>query len=531
MRHLLHHLIDEAAERWPDGEALRFKGQSMTYGELLARSNGVARAMVDLGVRRGDRVGLYLPKGFEQIAATHGILKAGASFVPLDPAAPPARVAEMVRDCEPTAIVATGGRAADLVPELNGCRPKGFLLADDGTERGELPVPVIDWADATADPGASDPGVRVTELDLCLIAYTSGSTGAPKGVMHNHASFFTATEWFTERWALTAEDRLALHPALHFLMAPYMVWSAPRVGASIVIFGEDETGWGSEFVRLVRGERITVWLGVSPAISQLVHAGAEPGSLPSLRVLIFGGAPFPRKDLEDLRQLLPTTQLAQVYGTTETLFISLYPFWELPPDDGQPLSVGPGIELIEPILMRDETTPCEPGEAGEYYVRTPTLMRGYWRLPDLTRKALVPNPLDPDNPDLVYRSGDVLRMAPDGNYTFVGRTDNQIKTRGYRVELEEVERCIAAHPKVRQVAVVALPHPQWVNVLGATVVPEAGQELHAADVKGHVADRLPAYMVPAEVRIVAELPKGSSGKIDRSRIWDELVARSASGGS
>jgi len=158
-------------------------------------------------------------------------------------------------------------------------------------------------------------------------------------------------------------------------------------------------------------------------------------------------------------------------------------------------------------------------------------MRGYWRLPDLTRKALVPNPLDPDNPDLVYRSGDVLRMAPDGNYTFVGRTDNQIKTRGYRVELEEVERCIAAHPKVRQVAVVALPHPQWVNVLGATVVPEAGQELHAADVKGHVADRLPAYMVPAEVRIVAELPKGSSGKIDRSRIWDELVARSASGGS
>jgi amino acid adenylation domain-containing protein len=524
MRHLLHHLIDEAAQRWPEREALRFKGASMSYAGLLGRSNGVARAIVDLGVRPGDRVGLYLPKGFEQIAATYGILKAGACFVPLDPNAPPARVAEMVHDCEPSAIIATDGRASDLVPALGGYRPKGMLLVEGGAGRPELPFTVIDWAEATADPAAPDPGVRVMELDLCLIAYTSGSTGAPKGVMHNHASFSTATEWFTERWGLTVEDRLALHPALHFLMAPYMVWSAPRVGASIVIFGEDETGWGSEFVRLVREERITVWLGVSPAISQLVHAGAEPGSLPSLRVLIFGGAPFPRKDLEDLRRLLPSTQLAQVYGTTETLFNCLYPFWELPPDDGQPLSIGSGIEIVQPILMRDETTPCEQGEPGEYYVRTPTLMRGYWRLPELTRKVLVPNPLDPHNPDLVHRSGDVMRMGPDGNYYFVGRTDNQIKTRGYRVELEEVERCIASHPKVRQVAVVALPHPEWINVLGATVVPEDGEQLDGADVKGHVADRLPGYMVPAEVRIVADLPKGSSGKIDRSRIRDELLA-------
>lgn len=529
MTYLIHHVLDDAAERYPDRVALRFKGRSMTYRELRAHANGVARTLADAGVQVHDRVGILVPKGFEQVAAVYGALKAGACFVPLDPLAPPARVAEMVRDSTPSAIVATPARAAELAEELEADLPRAFVLVDDGTGPVDLPVPAIAYAEATRDPDATAPDVHVVELDLCLIAYTSGSTGAPKGVMHNHHSIDVASAWFASEVGLRTDDVMAMHMALHFLMSPYILCSAPRVGATVVIMGEDETGWGTEIVRVIREERVSVWFSVSPAITLMVQGGAEPGSLPSLRFVAFGGAAFPRKDLEALKSLVPDAELMQVLGTTETLCITTYHFRELPPDDGQPLPVGPEISIGNAILLKEDGTRAGPGEEGEVFFRTPTLMRGYWKRPDLTAAALVPNPLDDTNPDLVYRSGDVVRLGEDGNHVFVGRRDNQVKTRGYRVELEEVERCILAHRLVRQAIVVALPHPEWVNVVGASVVPEPGASIDAADVKAHVADRLPAYMVPAEVRVVSELPTTSSGKVDRPRIRDEMAREAAAG--
>lgn len=527
MTYLLHQLLGEAAAGHPEREALACKGRSMTYAELEAAANGIANALLAAGVRPGDRVGIFVPKDLEMMAAVNGALKAGACFVPLDPMAPPPRVAAMVEDSTVSALVATPARAVELFESLERHRPGVVLLVDDGSGPADLPVPTIGYTDATSDPGASDPGVHGTELDLSCIAYTSGSTGAPKGVTHNHRSLLTAAEWFATRMRLSPEDRLVVHSPLHFLISGYSLWAAARVGAAAVLMAENEVGWGSEIARVIRDERITIWFSVNSALTLLLQTEPTPGSFPSLRIVAFGGAAFAEEDMRKLKKVVPDVEFVYFLGTTETWGNTTYHFRELPEE--WPLPVGKALENVQVFLLKDDGGVAGPGEEGEMYVRTPSLMRGYWGQPEMTAEKVVPNPIDPHLPDPVYRTGDVARLRPDGNHVFVGRRDLQIKTRGYRVEPEEVERAISSHPAVKEVTVVAVAHPEWGKAIVAMVAPREEGALSVAEVKAQVADRLPLYMVPATVHIVEELPRTSSGKIDRPRIQSDMERAAASG--
>jgi amino acid adenylation domain-containing protein len=520
MTYLLHHLVSESAATHPDREALRCRGRSMTYQELEAASNGIARALIDAGVERGDRVGIYVPKDLEMMPAVNGAMKAGASFVPLDPGAPAPRVALMMEDCSPIALVATPGRAAEAL-QATEYRPKLVLLVDDGSGPVELPCPTLSYADLTADPAATDPGVPSIEMDLSCIAYTSGSTGVPKGVMHTHRALLNAAEWFVERLSITAEDRLAVHSPLHFLMSGYSLWAAARTGASAVLITEDEAGWGSELARIIRDDGVTIWFSVNQALMLILQTDPGPASFPSVRSVAFGGAALTKDDMRQLKEVFPAVEFVYFLGSTEAWGTCSYHFTD-PPYDEWPLPVGRPLSNVDVISLKEDGTVAGPGEEGELYVRTPSVMRGYWGMPDLTERALVPNPLDPHLRDLVYRSGDLLRLRPDGNYEFVGRRDLQAKIRGYRVEPEEVERVILSHASIREAAVVPVPHPEWGKTLVARVVPRGENSLTTADLKGYLADRLPLYMVPERVEFVEDLPRTSSGKLDRARVLAEV---------
>jgi acyl-CoA synthetase (AMP-forming)/AMP-acid ligase II len=209
-------------------------------------------------------------------------------------------------------------------------------------------------------------------------------------------------------------------------------------------------------------------------------------------------------------------------GSTEAWGTTTYHFTD-PPYDHWPLPIGTPVANVQVILLGEDGHEVGAGGEGEAYIRTPSLMKGYWGQPELTAQAIVPNPVDPYLRDPVYRSGDILRLRPDGNYEFVGRRDLMVKSRGYRVEPEEIERTIISHPLVKESAVVAIPHPEWEKALVARVVPRESGTLTVADVKAHVADRLPLYMVPARVEIVDRLPRTSSGKPDRPRIQAEAA--------
>jgi amino acid adenylation domain-containing protein len=517
MAYLLHRLVSEAAEASPHKEAVRCRGSALTYGELEAASNGVASALVDSGVRRGDRVGVLLPKSLEMVAAVYGIMKAGAAYVPIDAKAPVERGAIVASDCTIAGLVATPDRASALIGAMSQHRPRVAVLIDDEAGSPDPGCDVVSYAEATADPNAADPGVQALEIDLAYILYTSGSTGVPKGVMLTHRNALTFVEWSASKIGISSEDRLSNHAPLHFDLSVFDLYLAALGGATVSLVPEDEAYFGSALGRFINEERITVWYSVPSALTLLTRFVTEPGSMPTLRAVVFAGEVYPTRHLRELRRLVPEARLWNIYGPTETNVVTYYEVRELPSDD-RTIPIGRACENSEVFAVKGDGTEAGVGEEGELYVRGSTVMKGYWNRPEKTAEVLVPNPLSGDMPDLVYRTGDLVRLRPDGDYDFLGRRDHQIKSRGYRIELGEVEAAIHSHPAVLEGVVVAIPHEEWGTAIVACVVAREGEAISEVEIKRHVARRLPRYMVPARVEVLSGLPRTSTGKVDRQAL-------------
>lgn len=517
MAFLLHQLLSEAARTDPHRPAVRCAGRSLSYGELDAAANGVARALIDSGIRRGDRVAIHLPKRVETVAAVYGALKAGAAYVPLDPKAPAARVGAMAQDCTVGAAVTTPGRAGPLIRAMGGHTPRVVLVVEDGTEGADLPCPALTYREATADASAPDPQVPVIDADLAYILYTSGSTGVPKGVMLTHRNALTFVEWCAARIGVGPDDRLSNHAPLHFDLSVFDLYLAAWGRATVVLVPEEAAYLGSELARFIREERITVWYSVPSALVLVTRAVTEPEPFPTLRTVVFAGEVFPPKHLRVLRRLVPRAELWNLYGPTETNVCTYYRVASLPEDD-RPIPIGRSCENTEVFALREDGSPAGVGEEGELYVRGSTVMRGYWGNPDKTADVLVRHPLAPHLPELVYRTGDMVRLRPDGDYDFLGRRDHQIKSRGYRIELGEIEVALSAHPSVEEAVAVAVPHDEWGTAIVAFVVPRDGLSPTVTEMKRHVAERLPRYMVPARLEVVPALPRTSTGKVDRQAV-------------
>jgi len=521
MSYLLHRLVSDAAQADPTTEAVRCRGSSLTYGELDAASNGVARALIDSGVTRGDRVAIFMPKSVEMVAAVYGVMKAGACYVPIDPNAPVSRGALVAADCTIAALVSTPGRAAAIASAMEGHIPRVAVLVDDGSGPALLPCPAVSYSEATADRRASDPGVPSIEMDLAYILYTSGSTGVPKGVMLTHRNALAFVDWCAAKIGIGPEDRLSNHAPLHFDLSVLDLYLAALGRARVSLVPEEEAYFGSALGKFINDERITVWYSVPSALTLLTRFVNEPGSLPSLRAVVFAGEVYPTKQLRELKRVVPQASLWNIYGPTETNVVTYYPVGELPEDD-RTIPIGRACENSEVFAVKEDGAVADVGEAGELYVRGPSVMKGYWNSPDRTAEVLVPNPVNSNLPDLVYRTGDLVRLRPDGDYDFLGRRDHQIKSRGYRIELGEIEAAIYAHPGVAEGVAIAIPHENWGAAIVACVVPRDGAILTEGEIKRHLAKRLPRYMVPARVDVLHNLPRTSTGKVDRQTLARDL---------
>jgi amino acid adenylation domain-containing protein len=512
----LNQLLTRAAQADPGREAVRCQERAITYGELDRASNGVARALIDGGVRPGDRVGLYLPKSVEAVTSVYGILKAGAAYVPMDPKAPVVRAGTIAADCTVGAVVTTPERAEPLLRELGEHQPGLMVLVGEEGAAESLPVPSLTYAQATADPDATDPAVSVIDTDLAYILYTSGSTGRPKGVMLTHRHALTFVEWCAATIGTGPGDRFSSHAPLHFDLSVFDLYVAAYGRATVSIVPEDIAYFGADLASFIRDEGITVWYSV-PSALMLVTRAAAGGSFPGLRAVVFAGEVYPTKHLRALRALVPDAVLWNLYGPTETNVCTYYRVDELPEDD-RTIPIGRACENTEVFAIRPDGGVAGMGEEGELYVRGSSVMRGYWGRPERSAESLVQNPAAPHLPELVYRTGDLVKLRPDGNYDFLGRRDHQVKSRGYRIELGEIEAALHAHPGLQEAVTVAVPHQEWGKAIVAYVVPKNGGAPTENEVKQHVARRLPRYMVPARVEVVSELPRTSTGKVDRSRL-------------
>jgi amino acid adenylation domain-containing protein len=511
---LLQQLLAESAARAPERTALLQEGAALTYGELEARSNQLARRLRAAGVRPGERVALYANKSFASVIGIHGVLKSGAAYVPLDPGSPAQRLAWILGNCGVRHLVA----AKEKQEAIGRLRAQGAALDSvsfaDGDELAE--------ADPSALPDAA------IETDLAYILYTSGSTGVPKGVMITHRNALAFVDWAVREFALGPADRLSSHAPLHFDLSIFDIFGALASGASLALIPDGTSTFPIRLAEWIAKNRITVWYSVPSILTLLLQKGRlERHDLSPLRLVLFAGEVFPTKFLRGVMAALPRAEFANLYGPTETNVITWYRVPPFVSDDDRPIPIGRACANTDLLIVADDGSRVSaPGREGELYARGPTVAQGYWGDPERTARGFVPNPFQPAYAERVYRTGDIVTLRPDGNLDFLGRRDRMVKSRGYRIELDEIETVLYAHPQVKEAAVIAVPDEQiGSRILAFFAATDPGADPRA-EVKEHCGARLPRYMLPDAFELLRELPKTSTGKVDRTSL-----ATRAKGGS
>ncbi|MEL7511580.1 MAG: amino acid adenylation domain-containing protein [Cyanobacteria bacterium J06554_3] len=521
--YLLSQILDRSAEQFPDKEAFRCEGEGITYALLLRRANGLAQWLAAHGVKRGDRVGIYLPKSLASAIAIYGIWKAGAAYVPLDPSAPPARISHMLNDCDVRHLITHKSKRRQLPEVLANAPSVTCVVGVPETvdlavgSGGDLGTDIIrcDWDELPVSENSPD--IKVLAQDLAYILYTSGSTGMPKGMMHTHYSGLSYAQLVARTYGLDQCDRIGNHSPIHFDISMLGFFAGPLVGATTVIIPEAYTKVPASLSQLMQDEALTVWYSVPFALTQLWLRGVlSQRDLSSLRWILFAGEPFPTKYLYAWMAYLPQTRFSNIYGPAEVNQCTYYHVPPLAPGDIVPESLSPignVWENSEGLVVDETDRPVSPGEIGELLIRSATMMSGYWQRPDLNAKAFYHTQIA-NQPAVFYRTGDLVQVR-DGQYHFLGRKDRQIKTRGYRVELDAVEAAMVAHPQIEEAATYAVPYEAGSLQIEAVVILKAGVSLPEAELKRYLAERLPAYAIPQKIEQMTSFPRTGTGKIDR----------------
>ncbi len=466
-------------------------------------------------------------KGLESAIAIYGIMKAGGAYVPLDPFAPESRIGYVIKDCGIHHLITNRAKINSLTTIFNDGTYLDHIIGIESNPM--LPANCISWEEVFSQ-GESRPTIHLTEQDLAYILYTSGSTGVPKGIMHTHRSGLSFAEWGVATYDVRSEDRLSNHAPLHFDLSTFDFFSSSIAGATTVIIPEAYTKFPANMSRFIEEEKITVWYSVPFALIQMMqHGKVETRDLSCLRWVLFAGEVFPTKHLRNLMSLLPNVRFSNLYGPTETNVCTYYHVAEVPEDNDETIPIGIPCANVEELVVDLEDRFVPTGEVGELLIRGGVVMKGYWGQLEKTRNGFYRRPAFDQFEDLFYRTGDLVQLDKDGNYRYLGRKDRQIKTRGYRVELDEIEVVLLSHPSVEEAAVYPIPDGQGSNLIEAAVVLKSNQSETNAELLNHIASKLPPYAVPVRLDILADFPRTSTGKINRRELQTAAAERSSVG--
>jgi acyl-CoA ligase (AMP-forming) (exosortase A-associated) len=519
--YLLHHLIDHAAARTPEAVALRRRGETLTYAELGALQDRFAAGVASAGLERSARVAIYLGKSFEMVAAAFGSTKADCCFVPINPVLKTPQVAHILNDCAVQILVTSPERLHALNDVLTQCPTVRLVVltgpasvaADERTAYRRC-----NWAEFTNAPFAQHRAPA--DADMAAILYTSGSTGRPKGVVVSHRNMVSGAMSVASYLENRADDRLLAVLPLSFDAGFSQLTTAFHVGASVVLI---DYLLPQEVIQTIARERVTGVTAVPPLWIQLSEVAWPESIREHLRYFANTGGKMPREILARLRTHVPAAKPFLMYGLTEA-FRSTY----LPPNevDRRPDSIGKAIPNQEVMVVRPDGTPCAPNEPGELVHRGSTVSLGYWGDAEQTAVRFRPVPRTQGGlmlPETAVFSGDTVRMDEEGYLYFVGRTDEMIKSSGYRISPVEVEEAVYASGLVAEVAALGLPDERLGQAVALVLLPLAGVDFTVHALERSLERSLPRYMWPQrlEVRSVT-LPRNCNGKIDRKRLAQEL---------
>jgi amino acid adenylation domain-containing protein len=482
----LHELVEAQVERSPDAVAVVFENRQLTYRQLNHRANQLAERLQKLGIGPNVFVGICVERSLEMVVGLLGILKAGGTYVPLDPEYPVDRLAFMIADAAAPVLLTQ----QHLVSRLPTHNAQVLCLDTD----------VYDGVDVK-------PACAAGPEDLAYMIYTSGSTGKPKGAMNHHRGIVNRLLWMQDEYKLTAADTVLQKTPFSFDVSVWEFFWPLLAGARLVLAKPGGHREPEYLVDLITKQNVTV-LHFVPSMLQLFLEEPQAGTCQSVRTVICSGEALPYELQEQFFERLPA-QLHNLYGPTEAAVDVTH--WACQRDSAlRTVPIGRPVANTQCYILDDKLQPVPVGEAGELHLGGVQVGRGYHNRPELTAEKFILDPFRPGNK--LYRTGDLARYRPDGAIEYLGRLDHQVKIRGFRIELGEIEAQLAEHPAVKQVVVVAREDEPGAKYLVAYLV--AG-EVRVEELRELLLRSLPDYMVPATFVWLKELPLSPNGKIDR----------------
>jgi long-chain acyl-CoA synthetase len=499
-------IIAESAARVPASVAVRLDGLELTYAELDDRSARLAALLREKGLQQGDRVGVMLPNVLEFPIAYYGVLRAGGVVVPMNVLLKRREIAFYLEDSGAKMLLSWHGfgedareGAAEAGAELIEVEPEAFAELLDGRE-------------PAAEVAETDPE------DTAVILYTSGTTGKPKGAELTHFNLSRNAEIASQTtcWINEGDIVLGSLPLFHSFGQTVSMNASLRVGATLTLLPKFDPG---ETLEIMQRDGVTHFYGVPTMYGALLHhPGREDFDTSSLRICITGGASMPVDVLRGFEEAFEC-ELLEGYGLSETSPVASSNHPGRPRKAG---SIGTPLREVEMKVVDETEAEVPQGEVGEIVIRGHNVMKGYWGKPEATEEAMRGG---------WFHSGDMARVDEDGYFFIVDRKKDLIIRGGYNVYPREVEEVLYEHPKIREAAVLGVPHDQWGEEIGAAVVLHDGEELPPEEISAYVKERIAAYKYPRLVWFVDELPKGPTGKILKREIQIPSPAEPAGGGS
>ena len=533
-RHLADYL-EASAARCPERIAVVDSKGSVTYSELNRQADALAAFLVSRGVKRGDRVGVVLPKSIQAVVALFGIMKAGAAYVPVDYTAPAERGRRILTDCQISALV-VDGRCLGVIPEQdqagttlatvvvvgafsNATAPASpmtsFEAAVERSDGRGGPSRLRDasarLAEAQSAKAAGPPAGARRTADLAYILYTSGSTGMPKGVMLTHENALSFVEWCSSVFEPTENDRFSSHAPFHFDLSVLDIYVPIKHGASVFLISEELGKNPKDLARFIASNRLTVWYS-TPSILMLLLQFATLGAreVPDLRLVLFAGEVFPVKHLREVQRRWPSPTYYNLYGPTETNVCTFAKIPSTIPDERDvPYPIGFACSHCACLVLDDDGREVAAGKEGLLFISGPSVFGGYWNRPSENAAAFI------DRSGVRwYNTGDLVRWDSAQGFIYAGRKDRMVKRRGYRIELGEIERALYLHPRLREVAVISVPDADSGVKILAFFSCHEGDAPSIIELKTFCASKLPAYMSPDRFIVERRLPRTSTDKVD-----------------
>jgi amino acid adenylation domain-containing protein len=519
----IHELFEAQAARTPESIALEFDGKQLTYRQLDCRANELAHYLRGLGVGPEKLVGICVERSLEMIVGLLGILKAGAAYVPLDPSYPIERLRFMLEDAQVSVLVTQEGLIKNGGWRIEDGNPRSSIL----DSRFMIVCLDRDWP-TISQQRDDNPKTGVGSENLAYVIYTSGSTGQPKGVQVAHRSVVNCLCSVGDQIGLSTQDTWLTVTTISFDIAVLEIFLPLITGVKVVLASRTESLDGTELSKRLRSCGATVMQATPTSWNILLDAGWE-GS-PEFKILC-GGEVLSRRLAERLTQ--SGAPVWNLYGPTETTIWST--MYRVEPG-AAPVYIGRPVANTQIYILDAYMQPVPIGVHGDLYIGGAGLARGYMNREELTAERFIHNPFSDDPESRLYRTGDRARRRPDGNIEFVGRSDNQVKIRGHRIELREIEAILSQHPSIKEIVVVAvnnesfdsedpksktraehgrsIDHPKSL----VAYVASPGNEPSVAELRTYLEEKLPDYMIPSFVVPLNALPRTANGKVDRNAL-------------